>query len=61
VHGKDQAEHDIHLELVIKRLRERGLTLNETKCQFRMDKLIFVGKAYFLFNILGKIADNLEL
>ena len=27
----------------MKRLGERGLTLNATKCQFRMDKLTFVG------------------
>ena len=43
VHGKDQAEHDANLELVIKRLGERGLTLNAAKCQFSMDKLTFVG------------------
>ena len=43
VHGKDEKEHDIRLEGVIKRLGERGLTLNATKCQFSMDKLTFVG------------------
>ena len=43
VHGKDQAEHDARLELVIKRLGERGLTLNAAKCQFSMDELTFVG------------------
>ena len=43
VHGKDQAKHDAHLELVIKRLGERGLTLNAAKCQFSMDELTFVG------------------
>lgn len=31
------------MERVIKRLGERGLTLNATKCQFSMDKLTFVG------------------
>ena len=43
VHGKDKKEHDACLERVIKRLGERGLTLNATKCQFSMDKLTFVG------------------
>ena len=43
VHGKDQEEHDSRLERVVKRLEERGLTLNAEKCQFSMDKLTFVG------------------
>ena len=43
VHGKDEKEHDARLERVIKRLGERGLTINATKCQFSMDKLTFVG------------------
>ena len=43
VHGKDKKKHDIRLERVIKRLGERGLTLNATKCQFSMDNLTFVG------------------
>ncbi len=42
VHDKDHAEHDACLELVIKRLGERGLTLNAAKCQFSMDTLTFV-------------------
>ena len=43
VYGKDKEEHDARLERVIKRLGERGLTLNAAKCQFSMDKLTFVG------------------
>ena len=43
VHGKDQKEHDLRLEKVIVRLKERGLTLNAEKCQFSMDKLTFFG------------------
>ena len=42
VHGKDKKEHNACLERVIKRLRERGLTLNATKCQFSMDKFTFM-------------------
>ena len=43
VHGKDQKEHDLRLEKVIVRLKERGLTLNAEKCQCNMDKLTFFG------------------
>ena len=43
VHGKDQKEHDLWLEKVIMRLKERGLALNAEKCQFSMDKLTFFG------------------
>ena len=43
VPGKDQKEHDLWLEKVIMRLKERGLALNAEKCQFSMDKLTFFG------------------
>ena len=43
VHGKDAGEHDKNLHGVLQRLRERGLTLNEAKCQFRIHKLTFFG------------------
>ena len=43
IHGRDQKEHDLRLEKVIVRLKERGLTLNAEKCQFSMDKLTFFG------------------
>ena len=39
MHDKDQAKHDVHPDLVIKRLGERGLTLNAAKFQFSRDKL----------------------
>ena len=59
VHGKDQAEHDANLELVIKRLGERGLTLNAAKCQFSMDKLTFVGMV-LSGNGISCAADKVE-
>ena len=59
VHGKDQAEHDANLELVIKRLGERGLTLNAAKCQFSMDKLTFVGMVLSAIGI-SCAADKVE-
>ena len=43
VHGKDAGEHDKNLHAVLQRLRERGLTLNGAKCQFRLHKLTFFG------------------
>jgi len=43
VHGKDQATHDERLHAAMKRLRECGLTLNRKKCQFNMDRLVFMG------------------
>ena len=59
VHGKDQAEHDARLELVIKRLGELGLTLNAGKCQFSMDKLTFVGMVLSA-NGISCAADKVE-
>lgn len=59
VHGKDQAEHDAHLKLVIKTLGECGLTLNAAKCQFSMDKLTFVGMVLSA-NGISCAADKVE-
>ena len=41
VHGCGIKEHDENLLAFLRRLRERGLTLNERKCQFRFPKLTF--------------------
>ncbi|KAJ8414520.1 hypothetical protein AAFF_G00037220 [Aldrovandia affinis] len=43
VHAQDQDTHDKRLHAVLTRLMERGLTLNPDKCQFNMDKLVFMG------------------
>ena len=59
MHGKDQPEHDANLELVIKRLGERGLTLNLAKCQFNMDKLRSVGMVLSA-NGISCAADTVE-
>ena len=59
MHGKDQPEHDANLELVIKRLGERGLTLNVAKCQFSMDKLRSVGMVLSA-NGISCAADKVE-
>ena len=44
VHGRGTADHDRKLAKVLEYLQERGLTLNQGKCQFRMPHLIFMGK-----------------
>ncbi|KAJ8344863.1 hypothetical protein SKAU_G00290560 [Synaphobranchus kaupii] len=43
VHARDQETHDKCLHTVMKRLEESGLTLNPGKCQFNMDRLVFMG------------------
>lgn len=43
VHASDQETHDKRLHAVMKRLSDCGLTLNSEKCQFNMDRLVFMG------------------
>ena len=43
VHGKSIEEHDQSLHKVLQRLEEKNLTLNPLKCEFRMDKVVFMG------------------
>ena len=43
VHGCGIEEHDRNLHAVLTRLKEKGLTLNGDKCQFRLPKLTFLG------------------
>ena len=54
VHGKNKREHDKNLELVQKRLNFKGVTLNKQKCQFNLDRIIFLGN---VFNKSGVMAD----
>ena len=48
VHGRGVKEHDENLFVVLNRLKECGLTLNGSKCKFRLRRLTFYG------NDLGK-------
>lgn len=41
--GRTEKEHDARLEAVLKRLNEYGVTLNETKCQFKVRETKFLG------------------
>ena len=43
VQGKSIKEHDQSLHKVLQRLEEKNLTLNPMKCEFRMDKVVFMG------------------
>lgn len=43
IHAPDQETHDKRLHAVMKRLSDCGLTLNSEKCQFNMDRLVFMG------------------
>jgi len=42
VHGKSNEEHDRNLHTLMQRLEEKNLTLNSEKCQFQMDKVVFM-------------------
>ena len=43
VYGGDHEQHDIRLEIALRRLGEAGMTLNKEKCQFRLDIVEFLG------------------
>ena len=54
MHGKNKREHDKDLELVLKRLHFKGVTLNKQKCQFNLESIEFLGH---VFNRSGVMAD----
>ena len=43
IHGKDQQQHDVRLEAVLKRLLEAGVTFNLDKCVFSTKQVKFLG------------------
>lgn len=43
VHGKTVAEHDRNFHKLLAGLEDKSLTLNECKCTFGLNKLIFMG------------------
>ncbi|XP_062578034.1 uncharacterized protein K02A2.6-like [Saccostrea cucullata] len=43
IYGRDKAEHDERLRKALQRLKDKGLTLNLNKCEFRMNKITFMG------------------
>ena len=44
VHGRTKAEHDQHLEAVLAKLQESGITLNKEKCTFSQTQVQFLGQ-----------------
>jgi len=43
VHGSSSEEHSRRLQLVLRHIQEKGLTLNIDKCQFSMTHIDFMG------------------
>ena len=43
VYGKSQNDHDTKLQLVLDRLKEWGIKLNNTKCQLRKSEIQLLG------------------
>ena len=43
IYGRSQTEHDERPERVLKRIQERGLSLNKEKCRFNTSELVFMG------------------
>lgn len=54
VYGATQSEHDQRLLIVLKKLREAGLTLNKEKCVINTTSIKFLGQ---LINNKGVKAD----
>ena len=58
VFGKSHEEHDQNLRAVFHRLREKGPTLNKSKCEYSKDKLEFFG---YVFSKDGIAPDPKEV
>ena len=46
VYGKDDEQHDDHVEEVLKRCRERDIRLGPDKCQFNCTELVYYGYVF---------------
>ena len=46
VFGKNQREHDANLRNTLKRLSEKGLTLNRTKCELNVESVEYFGHIF---------------
>ena len=44
--GSDQQDHDQNLPAIFRRLREKGLTLNSSKCEYNKRSLEFLGHTF---------------
>ena len=61
VFGKTQEEHNQNLEAVFRRLREKGLTLNKSKCEYNKDKLEFFDYVFSKDGISNGLAASCML
>ena len=43
MHGRDEKEHNANLMALLKRSREKGVTFNRAKCEFRGDRVVYYG------------------
>ena len=43
IYGKDQQQHDQRLNVVLQKLKESGLALNEKKCEYSKPSIVFLG------------------
>ena len=43
MHGRDEKEHNANLIALLKRSREKGVTFNRAKCEFRRDRVVYYG------------------
>lgn len=43
VFGRDESEHDTRLEAVLKQLRDYNVTINDGKCEYGVEELVFLG------------------
>lgn len=59
IHGRDKAEHDKRLRKALQRIKEKGLTLNQAKCEFSMNKITFMGHVMSK-NGIGPTSDRIK-
>ncbi len=59
IHGRDKAEHDKRLCEALQRIKEKGLTLNQAKCEFSMNKITFMGHVMSK-NGIGPTSDRIK-
>nr|XP_034321902.1 uncharacterized protein K02A2.6-like [Crassostrea gigas] len=59
IHGRDKAEHDKRLCKALQRIKEKGLTLNQAKCEFSMNKITFMGHVMSK-NGIGPTSDRIK-
>lgn len=57
--GVTKAEHDKRLRKALQRIKEKGLTLNQAKCEFSTNKITFMGHVMSK-NGIGPTSDRIK-